>query len=307
MKKIKIILIIISITFSYCSKEDQIIVPEVADPFSEFEAGIIRWDKITGKIAYKKYNVNEEITTLFLADKTTRTVRNLGICTLSNLKWNKAAKEITGTEGNSLQAYDLNGNHYELDVPSAFHYKYYDWLPDGRITHISYLGQLYIEDSKIIDEKFNAQGMACSPDGKKIVVSNRDNDTTAQLIEIDIATGEKRILITESDDSLRQIFYLEPVYSPNSEKVLFVRHYEGPFGFPSYDLYITPIISFISQGFRPNPDWAPDGGRVIWSSVHICLFGCDDSDFYSEIYIMTVNGDNSGIAIPRGSNPLWIE
>lgn len=304
MKKIKIILIIISITFSYCSKEDQIIVPEVADPFSEFEAGIIRWDKITGKIAYKKYNVNEEITTLFLADKTTRTVRNLGICNLSNLKWNNSAKEITGTEGNSLQAYDLNGNHYVLGF---YNFKDYDWLPDGRITYITDPGYVYIEFSKLIDEKFNAQGIACSPDGKKIVVSNRDSDTSVQLIEIDIATGDKNVLITDYDDSKGQIVYLEPVYSPDSKKVLFVRQWNVSIGFPSYDLYITPNISFISQGLYPNPDWSPDGQRVMWSSVHICLFGCDDSDFYSEIYIMTVNGDNSGIAIPRGSNPLWIE
>ncbi len=302
MKKIKIILIIISITFSYCSKEDQILVPEVADPFSEFEAGIIRWDKITGKIAYKKYNVNEEITTLFLADKTTRTVRNLGICNLSNLKWNNSAKEITGTEGNSLQAYDLNGNH---SVLGFYNFKDYDWLPDGRITYITSPGYVYIEFSKLIDERFNPKGIACSPDGKKIVVSNRDGDTTAQLIEIDIATGDKRILITESDDSLGQIVYLDPVYSPDSKKVLFVRFHDVYIGWKSYTLYITPNISLDSGG--RNPDWSPDGERVISSSVHICLFGCDDSDFYSEIYIMTVNGDNSGIAIPRGSNPLWIE
>jgi len=305
MKKIKIILIIISITFISCSKENQILVPEAADPFSEFEAGIIRWDKIIGKIAYKKYNANKEITTLFLADKTSRTVRNLGICAMSNLKWNKAGNEITGTEGFSFQAYDLNGNHYTLGVPSAFNYKYYDWLPDGRITHISYLGNVYIEGSKVIDERFNPKGIACSPDGKKIVVSNRDGDTTAQLIEIDIVTGDKRILITESDDSLGQIVYLDPVYSPDSKKVLFVRFHDVYIGWKSYALYITPNISLDSRG--RNPDWSPDGERVISSSVHICLFGCDDSDFYSEIYIMTVNGDNSGIAIPRGSNPLWIE
>ncbi len=300
MKKIKIILIIISITFSYCSKEDQIIVPEVADPFSEFEAGIIRWDKITGKIAYKKYNVNEEITTLFLADKTTRTVRNLGICNLSNLKWNNSAKEITGTEGNSLQAYDLNGNHYVLDVPSAFNYKYYDWLPDGRITYITDPGYVYIEFSKLIDEKFNAQGIACSPDGKKIVVSNRDSDTSVQLIEIDIATGDKNVLKTEYDDSRGQIIYLEPVYSPDSKKVLFVRHWD----FPSNDLYITPNISFTSNGLNPNPDWSPDGERVIWSSTSVGLFGGESKRI---IYIMTVNENNREVAIPRGSNPLWIE
>jgi len=302
MKKIKIILIIISITFSYCSKEDQIIVPEVADPFSEFEAGIIRWDKITGKIAYKKYNVNEEITTLFLADKTTRTVRNLGICNLSNLKWNNSAKEITGTEGNSLQAYDLNGNH---SVLGFYNFKDYDWLPDGRITYITSPGYVYIEFSKLIDERFNPKGIACSPDGKKIVVSNRDGDTTAQLIEIDIATGDKRILITESDDSLGQIVYLDPVYSPDSKKVLFVRFHDVYIGWKSYTLYITPNISLDSGG--RNPDWSPDGEGVISSSVHHCLFGCDDSDSYSEIYITTVNENNREVAIPRGSNPLWIE
>jgi Tol biopolymer transport system component len=302
MKEIKIILLIISITFISCSKEDQILVPEVPDPYSEWEASIISWDKITGKIAYKKNN------TLYLADKTSRTVRNLGICTLSNLKWNKAGNEITGIPkvGYSLEAYDLNGNHYELDKPSSFSSRYYDWLPDGRLAHITNLGYVHIENSKLIDEKFNAFGMACSPDGKKIVVSNWDIDSTAQLIEIDIATGDENVLINGDNDLGEQIVYLEPVYSPDSKKVLFIRSHGPPYGIPRYDIYIyiTPNILLMSKGFTPNPDWSPDGERVIWSSRHIALFG---GESYDLIYIMTVNGDNSVVAIPRGSNPLWIE
>ena len=87
MREIKIILLIISITFISCSKEDQIIVPEVPDPLEDK----IGWDIISGKIAYKE---NDK---LYLADKTSRTVKNLGNCYLFNLKWNKIFYFTFGT------------------------------------------------------------------------------------------------------------------------------------------------------------------------------------------------------------------
>ncbi len=288
MKKIKIMLIIISITFISLSCKDPILEP---DPLEE-EASLISWDRISGKIAYKKNN------TLYLADKKSRTVKNLGKCYLFNLKWNKAGNEITGILDNnneySIEAYDLNGNHYELDEPSSFSKGTYDWLPDGRLAHLTKLGFVYIENSKLIDHNFNAFGMACSPDGKKIVVSGwNSSDSTEQLTEIDIATGGTSILESEKYRG-----YSDPVYSPDSKKVLFVKSMYNWFSGPTYSLWITPDISLPSGG--QNPNWSPDGQRIIYRYT----------DSYLEttnIYSMTINGDNGGVAIPGGSNPLWIE
>jgi WD40 repeat protein len=290
MKEIKIILFIISIIFFSCSKEDQIIAPESLEEE-------ITWDNISGKIVYKKDE------TLFLVDKASKTVNNFGTCYLSNLKWNKKGNEITGILTSdkvySLEAYDLNGNHYELDEPSTFNYKYYDWLSDGRLAHITKLGYVYIEDSKLIDYKFNAWGMACSPDGKKIVVSNRDsveNKGRAQLIEIDIATGVKRELVTYYD-FLVPIIFFDPVYSPDSKKVLFITCQGNILGSATNSLSITPNI-LLGNFAGENPDWSPDGSRIICGI---------SSDRNSSIYILVINDVSTAKAIPEGSNPLWIE
>lgn len=288
MKKIKIMLIIISITFISLSCKDPILEP---DPLEE-EASLISWDKISGKVVYKKNN------TLYLADKTSRTVKNLGKCYLFNLKWNKAGNEITGILDNnneySIEAYDLNGNNYELDEPSSFSTGTYDWLPDGRLAHLTKLGFVYIENSKLIDHNFNAFGMACSPDGKKIVVSGwNSSDSTEQLTEIDIATGGTSILESEKYRG-----YSDPVYSPDSKKVLFVKSMYNWFSGPTYSLWITPDISLPRGG--QNPNWSPDGQRIIYRYTDSFLET-------TNIYTMTINGDNAGVAIPGGSNPLWIE
>jgi Tol biopolymer transport system component len=298
MKEIKIILLIISVTFISCSKEDQVIAP---DPFVEVdEASLITWDNISGKIVYRKNS------TLFLADKTSQTVKNLGACYLNNLKWNKATNEITGilTEDTvySLEAYDLNGNHYELDEPSSFNNWIYDWLPDGRLAHITKLGYVNIENSKLIDENFNAAGIACSPDGKKIAVSFYDGDfwqgIRSKLIEIDITTRIK----SELDSG--GVVYRDLVYSPDSKNVLYV--YGGSMLFGGGGLWYglglsswpDTVAYYWSWGRGENPDWSSDGQRVIWSQTYKST---------TEIKIMNVNGDNVVVAIQEGFYPLWIE
>ena len=215
---------------------------------------------------------------------------------LSNLKFSHAFDLITGvTLDNglySLEAYDLDGNHSEVDEPEAFNSLLYDWLPDGRLAHINSSGLVFIGNFVLTDVVFNANGMDCSPDGKKIVVANFDEETsTAELIEIDIATGDSSLLSMDRDNH-----YSDPVYSPDSKKVLFVNSRTTNMGNSVKDIFITPHTSLGITG--ENPNWSPDGSKVIFSSIDI------DG---THIFVFDINENTSTEVIPGGNNPLWIE
>ena len=82
MKVIPVLAVIILFMYVSCSDN-------ITNPPRGGESGIV-WEKINGSIAFK-YNDS-----LFLANKTTRRVKNLGSCLLSNLKFSHAFDLITG-------------------------------------------------------------------------------------------------------------------------------------------------------------------------------------------------------------------
>ena len=276
--------IAIAILFTYVSCSDNITNPAGGN-------SNIVWDKISGNIAYQ-YNDS-----LFLADKTTRSVKNLGSCSLSHLKFSRAFDLITGisidTGIYSIEAYDLDGNHSEVDEPETFFDNFvYDWLPDGRLAHINQSGYVFINNFVPTIVTFNANGMACSPDGKKIVVANFDEtDSTSELIEIDIATGDTSVLSMD-----RYNHYSDPVYSPDSKKVLFVNSRTNNLGNSVKDIFITPHTSLGITG--ENPNWSPDGSKVIFSSTDIGV---------PHIFVFDINENTFTEVIPGGNYPLWIE
>ena len=277
----------IAILFTYVSCSDNITNPPGGN-------SNIAWDKISGNIAYL-YNDS-----LFLANKMTMSVKNLGSCSLNNLKFSHAFNLITGVIlvniddvlKYTLEAYDLDGNHSEVDEPETFGSNFYDWLPDGRLAHINQSGYVFINNFVPTIVTFNANGMACSPDGKKIVVANFDEaDSIAELIEIDIATGDSSVLSMD-----RYNHYSDPVYSPDSKKVLFVNNRTNNLGNSVKDIFITPHTSLGITG--ENPDWSPDGSKVIFSYIDI------DG---THIFVFDINENTSTEVIPGGKNPLWIE
>jgi len=203
MKKILFVVIVALVSFftlscKDCSEENPVI-PE--------DDGI-SWDQITGRLAYLKGNI------LYLLDADSGSVKTLGATNLTNLKWNKPAGKITGIRfindsTYSLEGIDLSGNHSIIN--DTLYSKYYDWLPDGRLVTISKEEKITIDGEILLDQTFNPVfGLACSPNGEKIVIST-DNILENYLLEIDINTLSDRII--ERNSNLLEPNYLQPIYS----------------------------------------------------------------------------------------------
>jgi len=191
---------------------------------TEDEDDGISWDQITGKLAYLYGNA------IYLLDADLGSVKTLGATNLTDLKWNKTSSKITGIRFNndstySLEGIDLNGNRSILN--DTLSTKYYDWLPDGRLVTISAKGNLLIDGTILINETFNPVfGLACSPDGNKIVVST-DNLLENYLLEIEINSLDQRII--DRNSNLLEPNFLQPIYSLESDKVLYLKIiYEFP-------------------------------------------------------------------------------
>ncbi len=107
-----------------------------------------------------------------------------------------------------------------------------------------------------------------SPDGKKIVVSDKASDVATShtipnsaLWTIDVATGDKKLLETKGDA-------IQPSWSPNGGRIAFWKVEEGRLG---------EIATIPANGGEPvtvaqndsmdwNPVWSPDGGHIFFGS-----------------------------------------
>jgi hypothetical protein len=287
MKRLNELIIVISFFVISCGEEN-VIVPEVDDG--------IAWEQLTGDLAYIKGNV------LYLLNADTKSTKSLGVPNLTNLKWNKTLSKITGIRFindsiYSLEGIDLEGNLSILN--NTLSTKYYDWLPDGRLVTISAGGNLQIDGAVLTDQTFNnVYGIACSPDGKKIVVST-DNIFENLLLEININSLSQRIVdrnvnITDPD-------FLQPVYSLESDKVLYVT-YRLIFrlfdpSIKEYRVWSTPKIKL---GAGKNPCRSGNLQRILYTKVttnNASIIG---------IYSMDIEGGDPIEIIRGGHEPVWI-
>ena len=286
MKKLFHIFILLSL-FTISCGEENVLIPE--------DDGIT-WDQITGKLAYLKGNV------LYLIDADSGSVKNLGVTNLTNLKWNKTLSQITGIRfvndsTYSLECVNLDGSHTILN--NTLSTKYYDWLPDGRLVAMSAEGKVLIDGSTLINQSFvTLFGMACSPDGKKIVVST-DNIIENLLVEIDINTLSQRIV--ERNSNILELDFLQPVYSLESDKVIYVT-YEFVFRLldPSLRKYRVWSMPKIQLGAGKDPRRSDNLQRILYTKV------TTGSASIIGIYSMDIEDGNSVELIKGGHAPIWI-
>ena len=288
MKKILFMVTIALISFFALSCKDC----SEENPIIQEDDGI-SWEQITGKIAYQKGNV------LYLLDAETHSVVSLGASNLTNLKWNKTVGKITGIRfindsTYSLDGIDLNGNYSEIN--DKINSKYYDWLPDGRLVTISKEEKITINDEVLLDQTFNPVfGLACSPNGKKIIVST-DNIIENLLIEIDISTLSQ--VIKARNSNLFDSNFLQPLYSLESDDLFYVTY---TYQFPNDD-WVHHISSIPDIELADGKDPCRSDNlqkilctKVAWNSGRII-----------GIYSLDVDGSNSTELIEDGHTPIWI-
>jgi hypothetical protein len=288
MRKIFKLIILISLFTLSCGEENIVTPPPIDEG--------ITWEQITGKLAYLKGNV------LYLIDADTRSVNNFGVTNLTNLKWDKTSGNITGIRfvddsTYSLEGIDLDGNHTILN--NTLSTKYYDWIPDGRLCTLSDKGKIQINGTTLLNQTFyTAFGMACSPDGKKIVVST-DNIIENLLVEIDINSLSQRII--ERNSNIVELDFLQPVYSLESDKVIYVT-YESEFRLldPPLRKYRVWSMPKIQLGAGKDPCRSDNLQRILYTKVHpsrVSIIG---------IYSMDITDGNSVELIKGGHTPIWI-
>lgn len=286
MKKIFNLLIVL-LLLSICCSENCV------DPEEPTPDDGISWDQITGRLAYLKGNI------LYLLDADSGSVKTLGATNLTNLKWNKTAGKITGISfindsTYSLESIDLNGNHDIIN--NKLSTSYYDWLPDGRLVTFSTEGNLLIDGVVLLNQKFDPVfGMACSPDGNKIVVST-DNILENYLLEIDINTLSDRII--ERNSNLLEPNYLQPIYSLESDKVLYLKIIYELQGDGWY--YYLMTFPNIKLGRGKDPCRSNNLRKILYTNI--LKRGSTNIGIYS----MDIEDGNSVELIRSATSPIWI-
>jgi hypothetical protein len=284
IKIIKIIILISLLTLS-CGEENVL----------GTEDDGISWDQISGRLAYKKSGA------IYLIDGDSASIINLGFANLLNLKWNKSGSQITGVlyindSTYSLEGIDLDGNRYILN--NALETKYYDWLPDGSLVTISADGKLLIDGTILLNQTFvTVFGLACSLDGKKIVVST-DNIIENLLVEIDINSLSQKII--ERNLNLFEPNFLQPNYSLEGDKVFYVTYKIKHDINGSHDKYSIWSIQKKQLDFGKDPCRSNNFNEILYTKVY------EYSGKTIGIYSMNIS-DSSSIELIRGGyEPVWI-
>lgn len=305
MKILLIILFFISILAVSCSKENNPILPPVP-PGKQInlaeEISLLPWNELSGKIAYVKYD------TILLINCDERSIKKLARKpVLSNMKWNNNGTMITGmrleTSSNFiyyLEGIDLEGNKTELKTNLNFSNGNFDWLPDGRIVYWNiHNRKIIIEDEELPVEGlvrtgaivlFN--GLACSYDGQKIMVSTSTWDSTQfttgmQLVEVDINTLSKQVMTTSNSS---WPWFGSIIYAPNDYRGLYIKNFPDGGG---RMLYLTPN-QLLKEGAYGSA-WSPDGDKILVA-------------YDGDIYLVDINNLSIETKIlTDASLPMWTD
>ncbi len=289
MKKLFVLCVLILFSALSCSYESGV------EPDVNEDDGI-SWEQITGNIAFVKGNI------LYYLDANAKSVKSLSGINLVNLKWNKTAGKITGIRfindsTYSLEGIDLTGDYSVIN--GKLNSKYYDWLPDGRLVTISKEYKITIGGEILLDQTFDPVfGLACSPNGEKIVIST-DNIIENYLLEIDINSLSQKIL--ETNSNLFDPNFEQPIYSLESDKVLYVTY-----------TYVFRLIDPSLHKYRvwSMPERELGAGKDIFRSDNLqrILYTKVDASFGKIIgvYSMDINDGNTVELIKEGRTPIWI-
>ena len=273
----------------------------------EDEASMVPWSKITGKIAYSRYDSQSD-GYLFLIDGSTRKVnlvhkKELGM--FVNLAWSTDGKKIIYSDFDYTryrwQLYRINsdGNSQSIIYSTDAHNNYPAYSQDGRLAywynglHNTY--EIWINEVSFFGKAGCDQTRpAWSPDNKYLVISLRDSTSQGALYKVSLSDTTFTPLIQGSGGN-QEIFH-SPIYSPDRSKIAFVKWGPGLGG-------LSEIWIMNSDGTNPlrltsghkdwYPAWSLDGQKITFERD-------------SKIYIMNSDGnDITQVTKNFGSYPIW--
>jgi hypothetical protein len=191
------------------------------------------------------------------------------------------------------------------------------WSPDGTSLLYSDDGKLYVTDATGREARLVDTGCASpcfqdsvpefSRDGRSIVFVRSSVDAVTEVVTMDLASGAVSELRSTASDATAA-----PRWSPDGHQIVFFRFGEKDGGGP-----VPPRLSAVwvvdadGQNLRQvspltlaaeNPDWSPDGGRILFESGPITGLGQD-------IYTIRPDGTDvrqltsDGSAISAGWTP----
>jgi Tol biopolymer transport system component len=218
-----------------------------------------------------------------------------------------------GTYGVRLVRPDGTDTFFPTDTAQGTWQLHPDWSPDGLRLVFSTQGpvnrDLWATDADgahpdhivVCDTCTQADEPAWSPDGKSIAFHRQAlvGDTWVSTLELyDIATRATRVVLTAAPD---RVIYA-PRWSPDSSKVVmeYVHRRDGTIGFDDLDsgeLVIVDVtaakpkaVPITAGSYWPaNPDWSPDGTRIVFFAP------LDPAKFNDESDLWTIKPDGTDL------------
>ena len=286
----------------------------------EQEAALVPWQKITGKIAYSRTRVEDELTGyLFVIDGNSKKIslvkKSVGV-DFANLVWSIDGTKITYSDFDinalDLQLYNINidGSNQSIIYSVDAHNNYPAWSQDGRLAYW-YNGMLYPQGNSAIwiDGKpffwkafCNQTRPAWSPDSRFLVISIQDTTSHGALYRVSLAdtlmTPLKVGIGFDSLRSSRESYYC-PIYSPDGSKIAFVNRVVGS----DYEIWIINANGSnptrLTSGFFDNyPAWSPDGSKIAFERRE---------NIFGKIFLMNSDGSEiTQVTQNEGHYPAWV-
>jgi len=233
------------------------------------EAANFSWELFSGKIVIDRYDWG-----IIFIDCDAKEMRGLKkIPYLDLITWHYSGTKITGADrGNpgyfgesrfpKYYCIDLEGNNSSTQYSSYFHHS---WSNDGKLASIQ-LHSIFINEQLVIlsDQLFYGTRPAWSTDSKYLVVSlsgSYSEGTYAQIKKYDINTGIGTTLLVADSVGIKYIF-LEPIYSPEGNRIAYVKHTTSPYGGdnPTKEIWVMNSDGSNNQRltnsrFDSSPNW----------------------------------------------------
>ena len=281
------------------------------------EAANFPWELFSGKIVIDRYNWG-----LIFIDCDAREMSGLRkIPYLDLITWHHSGTKITGADrgGSAIwggesrfpkyYCIDLEGNNSSTQYSSYF---YHSWSNDGRLASLQARSIFINEQLSILTiQVCGISRPAWSTDSKYLVVSLSGSDmegTYSEIKKYDINTGDGVTLIVADSVGYRYSF-LDPIYSPDGNKIAYVKRTLSPYpeNRATKEIWLMNSDGSNNQRLTNNyidsfPAWSPDGTKIIFQR------NVEDARPENSEGIFLINIDGTGLrkVLSDGSMlPIW--